>query len=116
MRNWAGHWIQGDCGGWRYRILKGIVTERNYPQTQTLVRDLSIRNFGLIARRPPLLPECTSCGCWRFLPTVLMYCSSLSMSGHRPKPGVFSWTVTHQAFHPALLQDVPICSHSGRIG
>lgn len=71
---------------------------------------LSIRNFGLIARKaastsrdvPRAAVGAFSHG--TYVPTA----ARLSMSGHRLKAGeVFSWTVTHQAFHPAFAADVP---------
>lgn len=54
--------------------------------------------------------KCTSCGVWRFLPRyICAKCGSFEFEW-TPSSGkghIFSWTVTHQAFHPAFAADIP---------
>jgi uncharacterized OB-fold protein len=54
--------------------------------------------------------KCTSCGVWRFLPRYLCaHCSSFEYewAPSNGRGSIFSWTVTHQAFHPAFAADIP---------
>ncbi len=54
--------------------------------------------------------RCTSCGLWRFLPRYLCaHCGSFEYewAPSKGRGSIFSWTVTHQAFHPAFAEDVP---------
>ncbi len=54
--------------------------------------------------------RCSSCNVWRFLPRyTCAKCGSFEFEW-TPSTGrgsIFSWTVTHQAFHPAFAADVP---------
>ncbi|MEQ9520804.1 MAG: OB-fold domain-containing protein [Parvibaculum sp.] len=54
--------------------------------------------------------RCSSCSVWRFLPRyTCAKCGSFEFEW-APSTGrgsIFSWTVTHQAFHPAFAADVP---------
>ena len=54
--------------------------------------------------------RCSSCGSWRHLPRYM--CARCGSPEFRWEPSsgngrLFSWTVTHQALHPAFAADVP---------
>ena len=54
--------------------------------------------------------RCASCGTWRHLPRFMCArCGSSEWSWERSsgRGKIFSWTVTHQALHPAFAADVP---------
>jgi uncharacterized OB-fold protein len=54
--------------------------------------------------------RCAGCGAWRHLPRFLCaLCGSPEWSWERSggRGKIFSWTVTHQALHPAFAADVP---------
>lgn len=55
--------------------------------------------------------QCGNCGAWRHRPRhICAHCGSSrcawSLSAGRGR--VFSWTVTHQPFHEAFVEDLPI--------
>ena len=54
--------------------------------------------------------RCSSCGTWRHLPRYM--CAHCSSPDFRWEPSsgkgkLFSWTVTHQALHPAFAAEIP---------
>jgi uncharacterized OB-fold protein len=54
--------------------------------------------------------RCTECGSWRHLPRVMCAACGSTEWEWVPSSGrgkIFSWTVTHQAMHPAFAGDVP---------
>jgi len=54
--------------------------------------------------------RCRSCGVWRHLPRYMCAaCSSTDWewAASTGRGTIFSWTVTHQAMHPAFANDVP---------
>jgi uncharacterized OB-fold protein len=62
------------------------------------------------ARGELCFQRCASCGAWRHLPRFLCArCGSAKWSWEQSsgRGKIFSWTVTHQALHPAFAADVP---------
>lgn len=54
--------------------------------------------------------RCITCGTWRHLPRYMCARCGSPEFGWEPSSGngrLFSWTVTHQALHPAFAADVP---------
>lgn len=54
--------------------------------------------------------RCANCAAWRFLPRYMCArCSSPEFAWAEVAGGgaIYSWTVVHQAMHPAFAQDVP---------
>ena len=54
--------------------------------------------------------RCTDCGAWRHPPRILCAtCGSEQVEWARSsgRGKIFTWTVTHQAMHPALAAEVP---------
>lgn len=54
--------------------------------------------------------RCSACGAWRHLPRYMCArCGSAewTWSPSSGKGRLFSWTVTHQALHPAFAHEVP---------
>jgi hypothetical protein len=54
--------------------------------------------------------RCSACDAWRFLPRYI--CANCGSADYEWSPSsgkghVFSWTVTHQALHPAFADEVP---------
>ncbi len=71
---------------------------------------LDVEFFEHCAKRRLCFQRCRSCGHWRHVPRLMCAtCGSpdweWSQSSGRGK--IFSWTVTHQAMHPAFANDVP---------
>lgn len=54
--------------------------------------------------------KCDQCGAWRFLPRyICAHCGSPEFAW-TPVSGaasLYSWTITHQALHPAFAGDIP---------
>jgi len=66
--------------------------------------------YGHCARRDLRFQRCSSCGAWRHPPRVLCaVCGSSRWSWERSsgRGRVFTWTVVHQAMHPAFAAAVP---------
>lgn len=62
------------------------------------------------ARGELAFQRCDDCGAWRHPPRVrCAACGSLRWSWHTStgRGRVFTWTVVHQAIHPAFAADVP---------
>lgn len=54
--------------------------------------------------------RCASCGTWRHLPRYMCARCGSPEFAWEPSSGkgtLFSWTVTHQALHPAFAADIP---------
>lgn len=54
--------------------------------------------------------RCSSCGTWRHLPRYMCARCGSPEFAWQPSTGqgtVFSWTVTHQALHPAFAHEIP---------
>ena len=54
--------------------------------------------------------RCSDCGAWRFLPRYMCArCGSpdFAWTPVRGTGSLYSWTVTHQALHPAFAGDIP---------
>lgn len=61
-------------------------------------------------RRELRFQRCEGCGVWRFLPRYMCaQCGSpeFTWSESRGRGVLYTWTVIHQAMHPAFAQDVP---------
>ena len=81
-------------------------TRRPLPRPEGLDSEF----FEHCAQRKLCFQRCTACHTWRHVPRLMCAsCGSAdwewSESSGRGK--VFSWTVTHQAMHPAFADDVP---------
>ena len=66
--------------------------------------------YGFCARGELRFQRCDDCGAWRHPPRVLCAaCASPRWSWQRStgRGRVFTWTVVHQAMHPAFASDVP---------
>ena len=71
---------------------------------------LSGEFFEQCARGRLCFQRCDACAAWRHLPRYLCpACGSTRWSWHASsgKGRLFSWTVTHQASHPAFADEVP---------
>ncbi|MEQ1550122.1 OB-fold domain-containing protein [Sphingorhabdus sp.] len=54
--------------------------------------------------------RCSSCGTWRHLPRYMCARCGSPEFAWQPSTGrgtLFSWTVTHQALHPAFAHEIP---------
>ncbi len=54
--------------------------------------------------------RCSSCGTWRHLPRYMCARCGSPEFAWQPSSGkgtLFSWTITHQALHPAFAHEVP---------
>jgi uncharacterized protein len=54
--------------------------------------------------------KCDRCGAWRFLPRYMCArCGSpdFAWTPVRGAGSLYSWTITHQALHPAFAADIP---------
>jgi uncharacterized OB-fold protein len=54
--------------------------------------------------------RCTACGAWRHLPRQMCAACGSTAWEWAPSSGrgkVYTWTVTHQAMHPAFANDIP---------
>lgn len=66
--------------------------------------------FEHCAARRLCFQRCETCGAWRHIPRLMCAkCGSpdWEWSESSGRGVVFSWTVTHQAMHPAFADDVP---------
>lgn len=55
--------------------------------------------------------RCASCGTWRHLPRYMCARCGSTDFAWLPSSGkgtLFSWTVTHQALHPAFADEIPL--------
>ena len=55
--------------------------------------------------------RCASCGTWRHLPRYMCARCGSPDFAWQPSSGkgtLFSWTVTHQALHPAFADEIPL--------
>ena len=61
-------------------------------------------------QRKLMVQRCSLCGSYRFAPTPMCYeCRSTDYEWveSRGEGEVYSWTITHAPFHPAVVQAVP---------
>lgn len=66
--------------------------------------------WSYCSRRELRFQRCDSCGAWRFLPRYMCaHCGSTdyTWAEARGRGAIYTWTVVHQAMHPAFAADVP---------
>jgi uncharacterized protein len=80
------------------------------PKPSPVLEGLTGEYYGFCARGELRFQRCDNCGAWRHPPRVLCAaCASTRWSWQRStgRGHVFTWTVVHQAMHPAFASDVP---------
>jgi uncharacterized OB-fold protein len=87
-----------------------VATPATTPKPLPRPEGLDIEFFEHCAKGRLCFQRCRSCGQWRHIPRLMCAaCGSpeweWSQSSGRGR--IFSWTVTHQAMHPAFAADVP---------
>ena len=80
------------------------------PKPTPQPEDLNAEFYGWCAKGELRFQRCGDCRRWRHLPRVMCAaCGSTrwTWEGSSGRGVVFSFTVTHQAMHPAFADDVP---------
>ena len=81
-----------------------------WPKLAPSPEGLNAEFYRHCARGELCFQRCSECGTWRHLPRFMCArCGSERWSWERStgRGRVYSWTVTHQAMHPAFAADVP---------
>ncbi len=85
-------------------------TQASIPKPAPQPEDLNAEFYAWCARGELRFQRCADCGRWRHLPRTMCAACGSTVSEWVRSSGrgkVFSWTVTHQAMHPAFAGDVP---------
>ena len=80
------------------------------PKPRPVLEGLTGEYYGFCARGELRFQRCDDCGRWRHPPRVLCArCGSPRWTWTRStgRGRVFTWTVVHQAMHPAFASEVP---------
>jgi uncharacterized OB-fold protein len=80
------------------------------PKPRPVLEGATAEFYAHCARGELRFQRCATCGAWRHPPRVLCaVCGSPRWSWERSsgRGQVFTWTVVHQAMHPAFAAEVP---------
>jgi uncharacterized OB-fold protein len=80
------------------------------PKPRPNLDGLTLEFYEHCARGELRFQRCEACGTWRHPPRVLCAVCGASRWGWQRSSGrgrLFTWTVVHQAMHPAFAPDVP---------
>jgi uncharacterized OB-fold protein len=80
------------------------------PKPRPVLDGFTAEFYGYCAAGELRFQRCSTCGAWRHPPRVLCPVCGSPRYSWEPSSGrgqVFSWTVVHQAMHPAFAAEAP---------